>query len=53
MRDNNKPAAVFVLELRPTGSWPAPVEKRLARLLKYALRQCGLRCVGCRAMEDK
>ncbi|MDE2105467.1 MAG: hypothetical protein KGL39_50030 [Patescibacteria group bacterium] len=35
----------FVLTLRPIpGNWPAPVERRLARGLKYLLRQCGLRC---------
>lgn len=38
-------ASGFLIELRPTpGNWPAPVERRLARGLKYLLRQCGLRC---------
>ncbi|HEV2210215.1 MAG TPA: hypothetical protein VG167_15665 [Verrucomicrobiae bacterium] len=41
-RDNDNPA--FVLELQATGNWPAPVERRLARGLKYLLRACGLRC---------
>lgn len=41
-------ADAFVLVLRPVpGNWQAPPEKRLARLLKYALRATGLRCVRC------
>ncbi len=39
----------YVIELVPAaGNWRAPVERRLARFLKCALRAFGLRCVSAR-----
>ena len=49
------PAAVptFTVELRPA---PDPTDprgvRRLRRLLKFALRVCGLRCVGCKESKE-
>lgn len=42
------PPADITLRLRPlTGArWPENVDRRLARLLKYALHACGLRDLG-------
>lgn len=37
----------WTLTFRPEGDGP-PVELRVRRLLKLALRVCGLRCVGLR-----
>ncbi len=45
---------VIVLHLRPEpGDWPAPHEKRLARLLKCALRAYGWRCVGVHPQREQ
>jgi hypothetical protein len=42
------PPAMIVLHLTPAaGSWQAPPEKRLARLLETIVRAYGWRCVGC------
>ena len=41
---NSKPLGAVILHLTPLpGSWPATPERRLARLLKYALRITGYR----------
>jgi len=42
------PRFVLTLALMPDapGAEPFPVEQRLRRLLKYALRACRLRCVS-------
>lgn len=50
----SKPTDTYILQLRPTpGNWPAPPEKRLARLLKCALRSFGWRCVVCRPQREQ
>jgi hypothetical protein len=38
-----------VLVLVPEGESPVPVGRRVARLLKYAGRVCGLRCLSVQA----
>ena len=42
--DSDKPRPVFVLRLRPLKNVDGV--RALRRLLKYALRACGLRCVS-------
>lgn len=50
----SKPTDTYILQLRPTpGNWPAPPEKRLARLLKCALRSFGWRCVGVHPQREQ
>lgn len=36
----------FVLTLRPAPGWSMPAITRLRKLLKLALRSCGLRCTS-------
>jgi hypothetical protein len=53
MTDTGK-RPTFVIELRPVpDDWRAPVERRLARLLKICLRGYGLRCVRVEAKEPR
>lgn len=48
------PAVRFIVILRDEpGRHPAPVHRRLARLLKGALRAYGLRCVRIREAKVK
>lgn len=42
-RPNSGP---WVLVLVPTGDSPVPVGRRVAQVLRYALRAHGLKCVG-------
>lgn len=42
---------LYNLQLRAISGHDLPAPKRLAKLLKFALRSCGLRCVECREIE--
>jgi hypothetical protein len=51
-RSQLRGAKVIVVHLRPlAGNYQAPPDKRLARLLKCALRAFGFRCESCREVE--
>lgn len=44
----------YLLRLRASpGNWLAPVERRLARLLKAMLRGYGFRCIDCRPTHSQ
>ncbi|MFC1596959.1 hypothetical protein ACFL5Q_03340 [Planctomycetota bacterium] len=45
------PSYVVTLRLLEDESDPRGV-RRLRRLLKFALRVCGLRCVGCKEIKN-
>lgn len=49
-----KDAKIIVVHFVPApGNWQAPPDKRLARLLKCALRAFGLRCLLCREQPQE
>jgi hypothetical protein len=50
--DNMNSGSLVVVELKPaSGNWQSPPDKRLALLLKVALRSFGFRCVAIREQK--
>jgi hypothetical protein len=52
MKSAKESMPVWTLQFRAADAGPAPMAIRIRRALKYALRQCGLRCVDHRIIAS-